>query len=806
MAKPSDSPNIVDLQQRQNHAAEADRLGDLLKRIRGTSLQRLGELIGTLFENVDDALFDLAERAGSNALQTRYFDGMREIRKKRQLVERVFLEQMKKAFSDFAEGKLKAIRIEVQPQASGGLSLVDDTELEESLAVTSMVSKSESRLQRVLYQLNQRLAVLVGGSKVEDASNPIGPAVLGNAFRTAVRELEIDVQVKLIVYKLYDRYVMSGLEPAYEDVNRELIEAGVLPHMQHAATRGTPVQDTHAAPAPGVEPASYERVAADSEIGANAESGELQKKIYDTLRSLLGARQADPGFSSNRLGRDEPGYQSLPGFSGTELLAALTILQQAQSTIAGAPTELPDATAEASPLQVKREIATQAGRLVAGERRVSNADEDTIDLVGMLFEYIVRDRNLPAQVQAVLGRLQIPYLKVAILDKHLFAQRSHPARQLLDTLAEAGKGWTEEADRDHALLNQIVTVVETVLRDFDDDVQLFERELEKFREFTTRQGRRAELAEQRAADATRGREKLHHARTVAAREILKRVDHRQLPPIIHMVLSRPWANYLVLTMLRQGEDSDEWRNGLRFADEFVWSAHAKNNDADRSRLRTLLPHLEKALRHGLTTVAYHDNDIKRLMQELGHFYRQILDGESVETRSAREVIEENSQQRPTDAAPTASAAEQPAGPLLPPSSTARSPVEEAILNPDSAELLTDFPPPVEAQEDEFAKIVRDLKVGAWFDFMDEAGKQERAKLSWISPISGKYLFVNRRGLKVCDKTFAVLAGELREGKAALLEEVPLFDRALDAIVARLRDNTGVSAASSGPAADPPSRP
>ncbi|HEX4479768.1 MAG TPA: DUF1631 family protein, partial [Rudaea sp.] len=57
---------------------------------------------------------------------------------------------------------------------------------------------------------------------------------------------------------------------------------------------------------------------------------------------------------------------------------------------------------------------------------------------------------------------------------------------------------------------------------------------------------------------------------------------------------------------------------------------------------------------------------------------------------------------------------------------------------------------------------------------------------WISPISSKYLFVNRKGLKVSDKTVFALAAEIRRGQAVVLEEVPLFDRALDAIVERLK--------------------
>src|SRR5690606_33312466 len=198
MSNPEDKPSkVIELKQRPGGtSASGDRLGELLKLVRGIALKRVNGLVSTLFENVDDALFHLAERAESNAIQVQFFDGMREVRKKRQLVERVFQEQLAQIFSDFAEGKLKPVRPEVANASSAGLSLVDDQELEDSLAVSSMVSKAENRLSRTLYTVNQRLGVIVGGIAVEDASNPIGPAPLCQAFRTAVREFELNVQVK----------------------------------------------------------------------------------------------------------------------------------------------------------------------------------------------------------------------------------------------------------------------------------------------------------------------------------------------------------------------------------------------------------------------------------------------------------------------------------------------------------------------------------------------------------------------------------------------------------------------------------
>lgn len=795
-------PNVVELQQRQPVAGGADRLGDLLKLVRGISLKRINGLVGTLFENVDDALFDLAERAGSNAIQTEYFDGMREVRKKRQLVERLFQEQATKAFGDFADGKLKAVKPEVAPQAiNAGLSLVDDVELEESLAVTSMVAKAENRLQRALYQVNQRLGVISGGGKVEDASNPIGPAALGNAFRNAIREFEVNIQVKLIIYKLFDRYVMAGLEPVYDEVNVELIRAGVLPQIRHVLPQGDRSRGSGSAGGGSVDP----HMAGDMAPGdAGGQGGYydpaatgLQAEIYSTLRSLLASRHGDAGSSGyvSAGGERGGGGIGLPGLSPTDLLSALTILQNQSMAVQARADSVSDA-AEAVQ-QIKRELLDQVSKLSddARERRVSTADEDTIDLVGMLFEYILQDRNLPAQMQALLGRLQIPYLKVAIVDKHLFAQKSHPARRLLDALADAGKSWSEDSDRDHRLYDRIKVSVETVLRDFDDDVGVFEREFAAFGDFMSQHHKRAELAEQRAAEATRGREKLQEARRTAAREILKRIDERNLPAVVHTVLSRPWANYLVLTLLRQGEESDEWKNALRFADEFVWSAQPKITESEHTRLRALLPQLEKALRHGLATVAYHDNDVRQLMQELAQFYRRLLDGQKVETKTAKEVIAGN-------ATPTAVAGDTGSGDATddtaaPATATAaQSPVEEVVLS--SGE--TEAPAETTAEDDEFVQAVRDLKVGSWIEFVDESDNRERAKLSWISPISSKYLFVNRRGLKVCDKTVAALAVELRRGSAIVLEEVPLFDRALDAIVARLRSAHEDEAK---PAATPP---
>jgi hypothetical protein len=800
-----ESHKVIKLAHRQSDPADGQRLGELLKRVRGIAQNRINGLVSALFENVDDALFDLAEKAENNAAQTQFFDGMREVRKKRPLVERLFQERIGKNFAEFAAGELKPV--EPGPTAAGGgaLSLVDDQELEESLAVSSMVAKAESRLLRPLYQVNQRLAVIVGGGKVEDRSNPVGPAMLCDAFRSAVREFDLDVQVKLIIYKLFDRFVMVGLNALYDEINIELIRAGVLPQIRHEVPRG--VRNPAAAPAsarPRAHAADMASDYDDAEHGLGV-SG-LQVEIYETLRSLLAGRHAPIGRAGGTANLRDAGadYGDSQGLDATTLLSALSILQ------GQAAAEDRRATNAETVQELKHELLAQVRRIGTDThaRHVSTADEDTIDLVSMLFEFILRDRNLPAAIQALLGRLQIPYLKVAIVDRHLFAQKAHPARRLLDALADAGVGWSAESDRDNRLHDRIRQSVDTILQKFDDDLRVFDLELAEFNRFMDEHRRRAEHAEQRVAEATRGREKLNEARRVTAREILRRIGDRRLPPVAHTILSRPWANYMVLTLLRKGEESDEWKKALRFADEFIWSTTPKRSDAGRNRLRLLIPQLEAALRHGLATVAYHESDIALQLEDLGRFYARLLDGETPELKTAREVIASSSAPASTPAVEqhTAEAAEDPgfelegsgvadsdasrsAVPAMP-----QSPVEEIILSSVDAEVAQESEHAVD--DDEFLAAARSMKPGTWFEMATEDGGRERAKLSWISPISGNFLFVNRRGLKVCDKTVYALAAELRRGSTTALLDVPLFDRALDAIVARLRAAAGAEAASS----------
>ncbi len=797
--------NVVDFgaARRAPSAALGKRGQDILRQIQTIAQHRMGAVATSVFQQVDDALFDLADRAGSSGAQQQFFDGMREIRRKRQRVEDWYHKQIDQAFIDYAAGRTLAAANAPSERDDGelSLSLVEDAELEESLALTSMAGRAEQHLSTALHQLNHRLASLFG-REGPDELTPMSPRVLCQAFVTAVRELDVTLQVRLILLKLFERHFVSAEQSACDDANRLLIEAGILPQLRFKAPQRRGAPATAGAPGsamPNVPlPAGMESGAgAFPGSGSNGVAAEIAQELYSQLQSLLHARRAathphagmahaPPGFvgpvvagyaalhgdgtpaTSGAAGGAHTDYEGeSPELSANELLHALTLLQDESNKIGATPI--------AAARDFKQALVHHASRLSGSPRaRMRTHDEDAIDLVGMLFEFLVEDRQLPGKIQSMLTRLQIPVLRAALLDRQMFTQKTHPARRLLDALAEAGVGWNEAADKDQRLYNKIREVVDTLLGEFNDDVAVFDRLNEDFTGFVTTQRRRAELAEQRAAEAARGREKLEAARHEAGRIVARALLRKGLPEVVREVLSGPWTKYLEIVHARRGPESPEWRAATKLVEDLVWSVDRETVLTESKHWAAMLPSIDATLKQGLGAVGFHEADTHRVLAKLRETYAGVMESARLGgSASVGGIVPTNldgaaNEDPATDEAATLELTSPPGGRADPsgdPIAKASPPAEEMAAHIDAA---------------------RALKVSQWVELEDETAGALRAKLSWVSAITHRYLFVNQNGLKVAELTLQEVALQLKAGKMRVLEDNPLFDRALSAIVKRLR--------------------
>ncbi|WP_407312349.1 DUF1631 domain-containing protein [Pseudomonas sp. nanlin1] len=711
------------------------RLPVVLLQVRDKAAQRLRQGLQALFDNADDTLFEMADRAQNNVDQNTFFEAMRDLRLKRKSIERGFLEKFNEAFVRIGQYEVSEPSV-AHAVNYDKLALVPNDELERTVALDAMVSKVLSRDGFALGQLTTRFNVLVT-KRLEDSTNPLGPALLCDYFLLAGRSLGVEIKVKLIVLKLFEKYVLSETDELYSDANRLLIAANILPELKMAPTRRAADRATD-------RPRSTQPMTPSEIAHKAAQIDESVKEVFASLQDLLHDMR---GSVAPKL---DVGREAQP-ISTSDLMRLLSHLQQ----------YVPSAKQEREAFDLRQQLEQLLTRVSvkSGKFRVVGVvDEDVINLVAMLFEFILDDRNLPDSLKALIGRLQIPMIKVAVLDKSFFSRGSHPARRLLNEIASAAMGWGNRDDyqRD-ALYLRIEQIVQRLLNDYVDDSALFSELLVDFLAYTSDERRRSELLEQRTRDAEEGRARSQLARLKVQEELNLRLMGRSLPHVVVRLLREAWSKVLLLVCLKHGAQSQEWQASLETMDELIWSVEPHDDPQERMRLLELVPGLLKSLRDGLTSSAFDPFATSEFFSQLEILHLQAFQ------RGAEETGAENPQQ----------------------DDLSYELVEEIVLampgETASAEAQVRLP-----DDDIGLQQVDRLRVGSWVEVQEDAENKLRCKLTAIIEPSGKYIFVNRTGMKVLEKTRMGLAVEFRRGAVRVLDDTLLFDRALDSVVNNLR--------------------
>lgn len=747
--------------------SQAGRLPVALIQVRDKAAQQLKLALQALFDNADDTLFEMADRAASNAEQNGFFEAMRDLRLKRKSIERGFLQKLFESFATLNQYEIGKAAPQLGAVSFESLSLVQDDVLEESVALDAMVARVLSRDGVALTHLTTRLNTLIS-QKLEDKSNPLGPRALCEQFMALCAGLGVEIRIKLIVLKLFEKYVLADLDQLYAAANQQLVELGVLPELKSAP----PVRRN----APGrVAPGNRAAREAAASDAAAAYADEGVQEVFGVLQELL----AEVRGSASMPRRAAPA-DAVP-ISSNDLMRLLSHMQQRLPSDGGQGTDDFDLRNQLE------QLLTRASAKSGKARVVGEIDEDVINLVSMLFEFILDDRTLPDSLKALIGRLQIPMLKVAVLDKTFFSRGSHPARRLLNEIASAALGWSaqDDAQRD-SLFQRIEQVVQRLLNDFTDDPSIFSDLLAEFLAFTGDERRRSDLLEQRTRDAEEGRAKADLARQQVEQALNARLLGKTLPEVVVRLLQEGWSKVLQLTCLKHGSESAEWQAAVSVMDDLVWSVELHEEPEDRGRLLELVPNLLKALREGLVGAAIDPFVTSEFFSQLESVHVQAFQRFK---RAAPEVVVEAF--LPTDDASVESAAE--VAPLLElptaePVAAAPVMVEviEEIVLLAPGEVREREPEASLPDDDQALLEVDSLRVGSWVEIQEDEEHKLRCKLAAIIKPTGKYIFVNRTGMKVLEKTRTGLAVEFRRAAIRMLDDALLFDRALESVIGNLR--------------------
>ncbi|WLH13558.1 DUF1631 domain-containing protein [Pseudomonas hefeiensis] len=707
------------------------RLPVILLQVRDKAAQQLRLGLQGLFDNADDTLFEMADRARNDVDQNLFFEAMRDLRLKRKSIEREFIEQFFEAFVSLAQYDLTQATL-TPAQAPNPQAQRTHDDLERHLAVEAMVTRVLSRDGASLEQLTARLSVLLT-RPLANQQNPLSPALLCENFLQAARNLGVEIKVKLILLKLFERYVLSECDQLYTEANQLLAATGILPDLKVSPLRRA---SDRADEAP--------RTKAESAAGPKAaEVDDSVQEVFAALQKLL---MQVRGSVAPTLEASAPAQP----ISTRDLLRLLSHLQQ----YVPAPAIEDEFDLRSQLEQLLTRVSVRSGK----SRVVDDADEDVINLISMMFEFILDDHDLPDSFKALIGRLQIPMLKVAVQDKSFFSRGNHPARRLLNEIAAAATGWGDCDDHQRdSLYLRIEQVVQRLLNDFVDDPAIFSELLADFLAFTSDERRRSELLEQRIRDAEEGRAKAELARLRVEGVLNQVMLGKVLPQAVVEFVQHAWSQVLLLTCFKHGKYSAEWQADVLTLEQLIWSVqHHEEPDAGL-RLLTIVPQLLKALREGLSRSAFDPF-------ATGEFFSEL---EALHVLALERMGQVTEQAQPFNS------------PIMVQVS------EKIVLR--TAQKAPEDSVAVHLPADDVGLIqVDQLRLGSWVEFQEEDDNSLRCKLAAIIEATGKYVFVNRTGLKVLEHSRTSLALEFRRGTARLLDDTLLFDRALESVLGNLR--------------------
>ncbi len=701
--------------------------------------------------DVEQRLYSMAERSRNHLDQQQSLFSRQLVQQHRIVLEQRFLDGVRKHFSRL--GQAPVVTVEEPDAPRRPLELLDQTEHERTVALDKVVARGEARHGGILFELGYRFAVLVGQPPLEGESLPIGPQALAMAFRDACETLDLKVEHLLLMMSSFDSAVVHSLATLYETVNEHLRSDGILPQLrafptppraqlERQARIGNPGGDTAPTPFARQQPTQQAANAAPQRSDSIAVLENLREMLAQHRAGQTSANQANGGRTA----------------SPEELQLALDALQLHVTDVTDhARRELLSAKALREELLTHLNTGKPAG---IAQTHLSDEQGDTVELVSMLFEQLSGQLQTKGNAHSLLGDLQLPLLRMAVADKGFFNQREHPARKLLNTVAEAANDWLDgpDGDSDRSLGAKLTQLVDRARRE-PPSTGLYTSLLADIEHHLGLLNRKAQIAERRQVEAMQGRERLEQARHRAAELMTDRFERCNPRGLLRTLLERAWSDVLALTLLRHGEDSEAFSNRLSITDQLLGQQPITDHAL-----------LQAEVESGLQQIGMHTEEAIQVAQRLLGIPASAPAAAASETATTTELALKLKQHQRLGEHVVPEPSPAPPEPPEPPRPA----------------------PPVESPERRIHQRLRQLPFGTWFEFIDPAnGRVTQRKLAWYSPVSGNSLFVTRRGLRGDEMTLEHLAHEMACGRVREMTATRenLLDRAWQALTSHLRQVT-----------------
>lgn len=737
-------------------------------------------------------LFNKAEVASSNQEEQELFNQYRQ------------LKFGAKDFSNHLREKIKAmpdfISAEVNKSDSKmSLSLVEDEELSISLALTQLDSTLEVLSHGELYTLEKRMNVLFGNERIDKTNMPFSPASIVWLFSHAFKSIDFDVMVKTLMVEFLIKEFGSKINDAYHEINAVFISAGILPNIQPEVIKPKNSEDDSKSQQNQTEQSDQDMGSEEHNAGEAGVAHDQFKPIQQNQRRASDSSSENSNVNQNQSMHDGAGIQDNSGYQQRQydpeskrlVESIFDLLSPAQGAAVGqsqsgqqtdsqqakgnnlpnnqATQNIPDNDFDQALAQIAKEsgvVATSKNihnlkEMLADQVRnntgnfypeLSPKQNKTLDLMGMVYDEIENDDSIDTHIRSSFNAINVPLLRTAINDESFFIDSGHPARKFMELLVESSQKW-----HGTNVIKQIHQYSDTAAKSFDGTTSSFVKALGELSDYLKVTNTRAERAEQKWVSAAQGKEKMDVTKAEVEshlNEILEGCDIKFVKDIIHHV----WRDSLTLTLLREGRDSDQWAKKIQ-------SAKTIAQIGNKYQFMNLSgPEKLSAMHH-----------LDQTMDELGFSKRdRISTKDNIHTCLGWQESDEDESKKEAPKLKKVLSIDE---------AVKSEKIETANKKIEEIRELND-------EEKAMKERVVNLPYGTMFDFIiNQQNDTLRRKLSWVSTMSEKVLFVDlvgrhphkmklqRMAIDLCRKN--IIRVELPEGG--------YFKNALNKIISRLKN-------------------
>ncbi|TCS39459.1 uncharacterized protein DUF1631 [Paucimonas lemoignei] len=698
------------------------------------------------------------------------------------------------------------------------LSLIDDETVNRQLEVGHLVQRLRDACDENLGRLNIMIAQMHGDADVHERENPFRPYLIARALYESLNERVADEDCARILFSRLSDSLAAHLSNYYASICEVFDANGIQARLLARPTKLKRHQrDMLAQQLAAMNSTNQPSMFAMGGMGrGGAGSGssrleDINSRVLPVLQRMLetlpvaGEQDTDAsagdGLSSKALaGRlQAPLLPELvwklfnqPESVPTDAGLGQTFAGSAAGVAAAVPGPLADPEVlkqidgyqrQAADVQEESDAASGSRNElfeIGNRLEVSEPGQRfAIDVVSVLFEFILEDEQIPAGVRARIARLQIPFLKAAMLEPHLLQQASHPARQLLNRIGSATIGLDADSLMAQRLDGEIARLVKRILKEFEHDTALFGDCLQEFESFLAEELANANAEAARSIQAAEEAEKFSAVLRSTAESLHEIVSPMDIDQRVKDFIEQVWARVLVRAA-RQDAESGAATTGPQYRDvlpELVWSAQVKTTAEERSALMRMLPGLVKRLRVGMLMVHMPEDECKTALDSLVPVHMQVLRQQAPgENAKALPGLEELRKEFSRLVASDYGDAWVLTEPLQ-----VEPEILQSALADKGVEADVDMAPPSPYATTPSKDLLLQLQVGSCVEF--RAGDTAApARLIWVSRHHSLFIFRLDGQTKPMVYAAASLLQALQSGKVGLMEYAPAFDRAVDALM------------------------